>query len=267
MYSEDELARLDRIGWLQGWEFLPQTPSTNTHALNHCASRPAPYLVLAQAQTAGRGRGANVWWSQPGGLMFSLILEAGQSAPPTRAWPRLSLAVGLAVARAVEPLGRPQPLQLKWPNDVYLGGKKLCGILLEAAGGNRQIVVGLGLNVNNSFRHAPPEQQRIATSLLDETGRQHELFDVLEAVLQQINRHVSELAAESLALRQRWAEHCRLTGRQIVVNQPKGEPVAGRCLGIDDDGALLVETSSGVTPCVAGTVEELPGEEPPGAYS
>jgi BirA family transcriptional regulator, biotin operon repressor / biotin---[acetyl-CoA-carboxylase] ligase len=103
-FTETDLPRIASETFVADVVHLPEVSSTNDLAMNKVTSgeRPMPHLVLADRQTAGRGRGGSRWWSQPGGLTFSLILEMNPVALPKQRWPQISLAVGLAVCRAAE---------------------------------------------------------------------------------------------------------------------------------------------------------------------
>jgi BirA family biotin operon repressor/biotin-[acetyl-CoA-carboxylase] ligase len=242
-------------------EHFAELPSTNDRALTIVASLPAenvPFLILTDRQTAGRGRGRNQWFATDGVLTFSLVLEpcAWQLTPDR--WPRLSVAVGGAVAEALRPWCRLDQPRLKWPNDVYIGGRKICGILVEtSAEAPERLIVGIGLNVENSFEAAPPDVAARAISLRDIAGnRAPTRFDVLHAVLSQLDRDFAELSANPTTLLHRWRRDCELTGRIVAINDV-GRTVTGTCLGIEDDASLLLRTESGPERCYAGTVTIL----------
>ena len=151
---------LDRIrprGLCGEVEFHAEIGSTNDRAAElACGGQLAcPVLVLAAHQTGGRGRGSNRWWSAPGALTFSLVLDAQHVGLPTERWPQIALAAGAAVGDASSNRFRKRR-RLKWPNDVYLAGKKTGGILVEVpADGRGQLIVGIGVNVNNSLAALP----------------------------------------------------------------------------------------------------------------
>ena len=123
----------------------------------------------ARHQTAGRGRGKHTWWSAEGALTFSVLLEPSTLGIHTRSWPQLSLATAVAIcdALAVElrqyEVASAMP-RIKWPNDVLIDGRKVCGILIESPAQpgvrRRCLVVGIGVNVNNSWKTAPAESSR-----------------------------------------------------------------------------------------------------------
>lgn len=227
--------------------------STNNRAAQLAADpgTPLPALVVAQRQTAGRGRGGNVWWSSEGALTFSLLLDA-EDLPPAR-WALVSLATAIAVADVLESY-LPDAAQLKWPNDVFVGGRKICGILVEAPPVRpARLIVGIGLNVNNSLHDAPEEIRARATSCVDICGAALDREQVLEALTAGVLSNISALR-KSFELVRLWSPRCLLTGRSVVIDTPSGE-ITGDCGGIDSDGALLVQSDRGVERLFAGVVK------------
>lgn len=288
-YRIDELARHP---WLEALHYFPSLASTNDWALRHgaeacgggasggshatdgavavkSAGRPGqataigvrPVLVLAGEQTAGRGRGANRWWSANGALTFSLLLELPDWLPPDRR-SELALVAGLAVRQAVAvAIDGAQAALVKWPNDVYVGERKVAGILIETAAAKPpRIVVGIGLNVNNSLADAPVDVRARATALIDVTaGQARDRTDVLLSLLDALQAELAfwlESASTSGAANwtaERWRPHCFLTGRTVRI-EAAGRSITGRCLGVSRDGELQVQTESGVVACRSGVV-------------
>jgi BirA family biotin operon repressor/biotin-[acetyl-CoA-carboxylase] ligase len=214
-------------------------------------------LVLAEMQSAGRGRASNRWWSGTGALTFSLLLDAHASGLPTSCWPQLSLTVGLAIAEAVDELIGLQA-GLKWPNDVYLQGRKVAGVLIETPPRQRgKLVVGVGLNVNDPLNLLPEDVRQTAISLCEASNRgPFALADVLILLLQRLSDCFAWIGSRDAELRQRWRERCVLTSRTVHIDQG-GCQITGPCHGIDDDGALLVQTEAGLERCFAGVVTQL----------
>jgi BirA family biotin operon repressor/biotin-[acetyl-CoA-carboxylase] ligase len=237
---------------------LVEVDSTNRYAAQWSRSLTdgdLPALVVADRQTAGRGRGGNRWWSSEGALTCSLLLAPQSHGLPTSRWPALSLAVGGAVAAALQPFAPGCDVRLKWPNDVYLGGRKVAGILVEPTETQSRLVVGVGVNVANSLREAPAEIGSRGTSLLDETGVRHSPLSVLTAWLRQLELDLAALTRQPDVLAARWRALCLLSGTHVVVNDISGS-TAGTCLGIDDDGALRVQTAEGSRRLFSGTIAE-----------
>lgn len=207
-------------------------------------------IVLAECQTAGRGRRGAAWFSPAGeSLAFSVLLRPEE---PKALWPRLALAAGLAVAEAVEACGA--PAGIKWPNDVWIGQRKVAGILVEA--GSNFAVVGIGLNVNSTG--FPPEVSEIATSLKIETTQNFSRAEVLAAVIRkfsarrrQIDRDFDELIS---AVRLR----CVLSGKRVSLTTAKG-PRTGIVEGVAAGGELLLRTVEGLERLIqADEVRVLP---------
>jgi BirA family biotin operon repressor/biotin-[acetyl-CoA-carboxylase] ligase len=241
---------------LEQIEFHPELPSTNDRALELVAQGNVrtPLLVLTERQSAGRGRAGNRWWSDSGALTFSLVVQFPAANLPAQSCPQVSLAVGLAVCEVLERRLPGAQLGLKWPNDVYLDRRKVCGILVEVPPGKAEtMVVGVGLNVNNSFASAPAQLQAIATSLFDATGRKHHLTDVLVQILGQVAERLQLLRQGGLDLSGHWESRCLLRGRTVRVTAGNQQTI-GVCRGIDPQGALLLESSTGVERCFAGVV-------------
>lgn len=237
--------------------------STQTEA-QRLATRGAPEgtVVIARHQRAGRGQRGHGWWDDPGdSLLASLLLRP--SAPPATA-PQLSLMAGLAVADALETVG--VDARIRWPNDVLVRERKVCGILAEASsgraagGGHRagdvhHVILGIGINLNQT--RFPAALADRATSLRLVTGRVHDRDAILAALLAQIgSRYTTWLAAGFRSLRSDWLAHSLLPGQ--IVRLPDGTLGAGE--DVRDDGVLLARVADGrLVPVVSGrSVEEAP---------
>ncbi len=206
-------------------ECWPEIDSSNSELMRRArAGQHDPVLLVAERQSAGRGRVGRQWWGQPGDtLMFSLGLPL---APAD--WSGLSLALGLALAEALHP-----QLQLKWPNDLWWQQRKLGGLLIEVArqGAHSQLVVGVGLNVQ-----APPaEGLRTAPAALREFWPEASAPLALARVALPLLQAVLAFEREGLApLLARYAQRDALQGRPIVTSDGR----SGVALGIDPRGAL-----------------------------
>ncbi len=240
-------------------EYRPETKSTNDLAIELASNGATvfPSLVITDRQTGGRGRGANQWWAADGALTFSLTVDAKALGLETRDWPKMSLTMGLAVCEVLEQLVPERRVNLKWPNDVYLEGRKVCGVLVETmALRPGLIVIGIGINVNNSFTDAPAELRSIATSLIDVATRSFELTDVLISQLRQIEYRIETVIAGSEDLAEAWRTRCMLEGRTLSIDVGS-KRVTGICHGIDDDGALIIQTEGGIERSFAGVVSQI----------
>jgi BirA family transcriptional regulator, biotin operon repressor / biotin---[acetyl-CoA-carboxylase] ligase len=230
--------------------------STNTLALEAANSgAPQGSVFVAEQQTAGRGRGNNHWHSaESAGIYCSVILRP--ALPPSEILV-LSLAAGLAVQAAILEIDPAINIDLKWPNDLLIGGKKFCGILAEMnaeATRVRHIVIGIGINVNhNSF---PPELQPTATSLRIATGKQCARVHLCAALLKSLDREYRELLtnrdAHSEILRRFEAHSSMSRGKQVRVQENGG--FEGITEGLDSRGFLQVRTAAGLRVVYSGTV-------------
>jgi BirA family biotin operon repressor/biotin-[acetyl-CoA-carboxylase] ligase len=243
-------------------EFHEKLESTNNRAAElACDENVAlPALVVARQQTAGRGRGQNKWWSAEGALTFSLLLEPAALGIPTVHWPQLSLSTAVAVCDALQSEVPTATCSIKWPNDVFIDGSKVCGILIESPGGGTpakdRLIVGIGINVNNSWRTAPRDVERQATSLCNLTGAQHELQTILVRVLKALRERLDQLAAGDQQLPEAWQRLCWLTEKSVDVDAGDRR-ISGVCAGIDHDGALLVEDMNGMHRVHSGSVRVM----------
>lgn len=268
MLPQDLIDRLSRETFIRTVEHLAETRSTNSLALLRAETlgdAQLPAIVVADQQTAGRGRGANRWWSDRGSLTFSLLIDPGRLGIGVEQWPALSLTTGAAVAAAVQSFAGRADVRLKWPNDVLLDGRKLAGILVEtpqqlsprheASAARSRLVIGVGINVATEVATAPPDVRARAASLHETSAEPPRREDVLVRVLQELDRLLGLLATRDRRLQSLWRQLCLLTGRSLVV-EDAGRTISGTCLGIDDDGALRVQTGVSVERLFSGIVVE-----------
>jgi len=251
-----DLDRIASSGHVREVEFHAEIGSTNDRATELARKQQldCPCLILAARQSAGRGRGSNRWWSAPGAVTFSLVLDSRQLGLPLERWPQIALAAGGAVCEAIEQLIPDADAKVKWPNDVYVAGKKACGILVEApADGAGRLIVGVGVNVNNSLEGAPRELAQIATSMTDAAGQKFDLTDVLLAILSRFADWRSDLVHDERGLIERWRTRCLLTGKRVCLNAGARQ-VTGVCRGIDDVGRLVLSSPAGTQHYLSGTI-------------
>jgi BirA family biotin operon repressor/biotin-[acetyl-CoA-carboxylase] ligase len=231
--------------------------STNTAAMAAAAdAAPEGSVFLAEEQTAGRGRGANSWQSpRSTGIYCSVIVRP--ALPPSEVLV-LSLAAGLAVQSAIQQVDSRVTPDLKWPNDLLIGGKKVCGILTEMnaeATRVRYIVVGVGINVNQaSFPKDLP-----ATSLRLQTGSEWSRVDLVAALLKSLDREYRQLledpgARESIL--RRFAENSSWVQGKSVRIEENGSSFEGTTEGLDPRGFLQVRTPTGLQVVLSGTVRQ-----------
>lgn len=231
--------------------------STNTAAMAAAAEgAPEGTVFLAEEQTAGRGRGANSWQSQRStGIYCSVVLRPAM--PPSDVL-ALSLASGLAVHAALQQVDSRVDPDLKWPNDVLIGGKKVCGILTEMnaeATRVRYIVVGIGINVNQaSF---PKELH--ATSLRLVTGSEWSRVELVAALLKSLDREYRQLVEDpdvhGSILRRFAQQSSWVFGKKVRIEE-NGSAFEGTTEGLDPRGFLQVRTPHGLQTVLSGTVRE-----------
>jgi BirA family biotin operon repressor/biotin-[acetyl-CoA-carboxylase] ligase len=230
--------------------------STNTLAMEEAsAGAPEGSVYLAEEQTAGRGRGSNQWHSaESTGIYCSLIVRP--ALPPSDVL-ILTLATGLAVRATIEEIDSRVSPDLKWPNDLLLGGKKVCGILTEMSSEAthvRYIVVGIGLNVNHVC--FPAELEPIATSLRMVSGTEWSRIDVCAALLKSFDREYNNLLLNPEAhadILDRFQQHSSSArGREVWIEEHDG--FEGVTEGLDSRGFLQIRTRDGLKTVYSGTV-------------
>jgi BirA family transcriptional regulator, biotin operon repressor / biotin---[acetyl-CoA-carboxylase] ligase len=233
--------------------------STNDLAKELAAQgAPEGTVVVAEAQTGGRGRLGREWNSPPGvGLYVSLVLRP--PLPPMEL-PQITLTTSVAVVRAIRRVAGVAP-GIKWPNDLLFNGKKLGGILTEMETESdriRHVVVGLGLNVNNPG--FPPELAATATSLTLAAGGAFSRVQLLKAWLEEFEELYERFLNQGFPeILEEW-KCCAVTlGKMVTVRQGPRE-ISGQALDVAPDGALLLRTASGET------VRVTSGEITPGSH-
>jgi len=240
-------------------EVVDRTGSTNADLIAAARGGSAAGSVLvAEEQTAGRGRLDRSWHSQPGAaLTFSVLLRPAVVPPGGRGW--LPLLTGVAVASAIA-AQTGVAASLKWPNDVLDGGAegagKLAGILAEQAGD--AIVVGVGLNVSASRDELPSDR---ATSLWLAGADSPDRQAILVAILREFERWYLSWTggaapgdATACGLRAAYLSACSTVGHDVRVELPGGGALTGRATGVDTAGCLLVSAADGVHAVSAGDV-------------
>lgn len=228
------------------FHYFSETDSTNSQARRLAeAGAVEGEIVVAEAQSQGRGRLGRVWQSPPlANLYLSILLRP--NLPAVNA-PQITLMAAVALAETVEFfLGR--AVAIKWPNDIFFEGKKLAGILTEAACDSERVqyvILGIGLNVNYSVHAMPAELRARATSLAQLNGHPVVRESVLRRLIQDLDRCYGELETAGFeALRARWEARFIWRGRRVRV-ELGDQTLTGRALGIEPGGALIVEADDG----------------------
>ena len=225
-------------------EVVAQSPSTNAEVAARARARePAGLVLVADHQTSGRGRLDRSWLTPPGAALTFSVLVAPDEVPVSR-WPWLPLLTGLAVVDGIR-TATGLPASLKWPNDVLLDvgteQAKTAGILVERVevAGRATAVVGVGLNVSADRDELPVPT---ATSLALAGAVDLDRGALLVAVLAGFARRYDDwCAAGGGGVRDGYVAACSTLGRPVRVELPRGDPLVGRAVGLDEDGRLLVE--------------------------
>ncbi|MEN6508714.1 MAG: biotin--[acetyl-CoA-carboxylase] ligase [Smithella sp.] len=205
---------------------------------------PEGTVLIAESQSSGRGRMQRIWYSPPGANIYtSMILR-----PPvgTIQATQIPIAAGVAVAETINEFC-PGKASIKWPNDVLIGGKKVCGILAQMKMSGQTvdfIVVGIGINVNLAREQYPHDIQEIATSLAIEAGREISRPDLIIRLYENMAKWYRELTRNGFsAVRERWLNLSEMIGKTVSV-MFQNETVSGKAVGLDEDGSLILMTAN-----------------------
>ena len=236
------------------------------------APRALPFVLVADEQTAGRGRQSNTWWTGSGSLALSMLLNAKQHGLKPQHSAQLSLAIGYATMQALRAITEESfvaakietenvsgdvpnvmpNIEIRWPNDVYVNDCKITGILIEAPN-MHHIIIGIGVNTNNSAEDAPEEICDKITTLRDILGREidqprfiyllcREIMEILNYFPMQITQLIEKVERELFQL-----------GKTVNILR-ENEQIMGKCLGLNTDGSLRVLTETGEQAVVSGVV-------------
>ena len=246
-------------------DFHEEIGSTQERARS-LAHEGAPHgtIVISRVQKGGRGRLGRRWGSPPGGLWFSLVLRP---EAPARFAPRITQAGAVGVARALWGFG--VEARIKWPNDLLISGRKICGSIAEASAGNALakrpdpgagdqrldfVVLGIGLNANLDPEDLDVPDREVAT-LRSELGRDVDLAVLLGFILSELDAELARLGDFGTVLDDWRALNCTL-GQRVRVHR-FGEVLEGRAVDLTPEGALLLETPGGTVELFEGEVEHL----------
>jgi len=232
--------------------------STNTEALNQARRGAEEGLcVVAGEQTAGRGRHGRVWISaKDAGLYFSVVLR-----PKTeiKFLPLLTLMSAVVVTEVLRELYGLKP-DIKWANDIHVGGRKICGILAETVETKKGLAVVVGIGINLTSTDFSPELKIIATSIEAETGKKPSAEDILQKLTKQFAEfyRIFSDAGGAERIREEWAKSSSYFFGKAVRVQLENETIFGKTCGIEENGALRVKTDEGEIKIVqAGDVEMI----------
>ena len=210
-------------------------------------------VVVADTQTGGKGRLGRVWYSPSGGLWFSIILRP--KIEPMYCI-RLVPIFGLAVANAIRTVTGLDAL-IKWPNDVVIDGKKICGILIESEtldDSLKYVIIGVGINVNIDPKELPPDVRADATSLSEKLGKTVDKKKVLKELLAELKYAYKRFLKRETKWLDEYHEKSYVLGKMVRVTSNSGLIIHGIAMNIDEEGQLLLKSSD-------GTIKRLNYEE------
>ena len=236
-------------------EVMPEAPSTNALAASRARDGgPEGLVVVADHQTAGRGRLDRSWVTPPGAaLTFSVLLRPKVAV---ERWPWLPLLAGVAVVDAVADAGGPR-CSLKWPNDLVHDGRKLAGLLVERVDtpAGPAAVLGVGLNVTTTIEELPvPGAGSLASVGWPGVDREQLLVAILEALGTRLQRWSHDGGDPARGLLEDYRERCETVGREVRVHLPSGRHLVGTAVGIATDGGLQVAAAGETLTVSAGDV-------------
>jgi len=260
----------DELNDIRWFEELDSTSSYARRMVDKRELLP-PVTIAAKRQTAGRGRGSNQWWSPDGCLMFSTLLDSRQYNSDTGSLPQAALAIGVAIAAELSKYVDTEDVQLKWPNDVYLRGRKVAGILVEGLTSPNETsahpaqqslqsglwwIIGVGLNLSINWENAPTEVRERATCLASESGITFEAEAFLPGLVQSIHQHLSIWGANNALILEEFRRFCFLRDKMVEIQQG-ATAYTGLCQSIDQEGRLLLATENRLLTISAGSVRLL----------
>ena len=226
---------------------LKRTFSTNADALRLAEDgADEGTVVIADAQSAGKGRRGRAWSSPEGVNLYCSVLLRPKIMP--NAAPQLTFLSAVAVARAIEATTDLKP-GIKWPNDVLIAGKKVAGLLNEMSAETDAInfvILGIGVNLNMSADQFPDNLRYPATSILLESGSKVVRTSFVAIMLNELDKLYADFLILGFApVRREWEQRCIANGRQVAVSDDGADVASGMFAGIDEDGALLLQTCEG----------------------
>jgi BirA family biotin operon repressor/biotin-[acetyl-CoA-carboxylase] ligase len=253
-YLASERGTPGRIGWRI--HYFDEIDSTQEAARELAAGgADQGTVVIAERQSAGRGRMGRTWHSPPGVNLYTTIIL--RPPIPLADVPRLGLVAGVATAEALERQA-PGVVALKWPNDVWLRGRKAGGMIAEAVTDARHkldcVLLGIGININLEAADIPPELRDKATSMLIATGHPCDRIAIADSLFNLLDsRYMESLTRGFESVRPAWERYSALTGKRIAIVDG-GRRQSGVVKGIDGTGALLLDIGDRIERIVAGEV-------------
>ncbi|MBP2029140.1 BirA family biotin operon repressor/biotin-[acetyl-CoA-carboxylase] ligase [Methanohalophilus levihalophilus] len=223
--------------------YYDKVQSTNDIAKQIGSEASDGTVVIAEIQDSGRGRRGCDWCSPEGGIWLSVILKLSMS--PSHA-SRLTLMAGVAVAETLRKIG--VNASLKWPNDVLVGGKKICGILTEMEAEAEiinYVVIGIGINANMDPESFPDDLKKTSTTIKYELGKEIDRVIFVQSLLSTLEQHYIKFNTGSFdEILQKWIDLSDTLGKQVCMVTPV-KMYEGKAIGISEDGGLIVEMADG----------------------
>ncbi|MCX5848892.1 MAG: biotin--[acetyl-CoA-carboxylase] ligase [Deltaproteobacteria bacterium] len=221
--------------------YYEEIGSTNDEAFRlGSAGAPEGTALIAESQSAGKGRLQRSWHSPEGANIYTSIILRPDIEPAEA--PQISILAGVAVAEVLNDYC-PDKIKLKWPNDVLIDGKKVCGILSQvktSASVVDFIVLGMGINVNINYNQFPEEIRGMATSLVVETGHKISRLELIISLYEKLTKWYMQLLQNGFGpIKERWLSLAPMIGQMVQV-MFREEEVSGRATGLDDDGSLIL---------------------------
>lgn len=236
--------------------YFNHLPSTNSFLMkDYCGGYQEGFLVIAGSQSSGRGREDRVWFSkEKGSLLFSIVLTPKKHPDHI---PQLTQTIALAISRVIEKECSLNS-EIKWPNDIFVNNKKICGILCEGKNiKNRLVIVaGVGLNVNILKDELPDNLKDIATSIQSETKKEWNLEHLLKKILYEIEQeYLKWTEGRFLEITEEISYRFYLKNKTIEVQTQDGL-IKGKGIGINESGYLLVEENNRVHTILSGEIKK-----------
>ncbi len=236
--------------------YFKETESTNIIAREIANMVEEGCVVIAETQTRGRGRMERKWFSPEGGIWLSIILK-----PKIESWhvPRITILAGVCVAKVIRSYGL--EARIKWPNDVLINEKKVCGILTELEAEIDQVeycVVGIGINANVDIELFPEEIRENSTSLKKELGKDVNRVELVQKLFEEFEKeYMMFQKGEFSSILDDWRSMSATIGEWVKITT-SSRTIYGEAIGVDNEGALILETGEGkLERVVAGTCEHL----------
>ncbi len=266
LHADDLLSRVSGRVRVIGRDIQVFKETTSTNDIIEKMARDGlreGFVVFAESQTKGRGRLGRKWISPPGkGLWLSVLLRPALRPQETT---QLTIASATALLRSIIQVTGLQP-QIKWPNDLLIGDRKVAGILTElSAEPDRvhHVTLGIGVDVNMKESEWPLELRSVATSLRMVAGFEISRVELAATLLENLDRDYARICRGGFGeVADEWEEHCTTLGREVTV-QMGHRTIQGRAESLDDDGALLVRTEHGLLERVMGgdlTLKKRPAD-------